>query len=42
MYEDKPKVIAVVGPTAVGKTWLVSQLTKDLGGEIVKIGRAHV
>lgn len=35
MQEDRPRVIAVMGPTAVGKTWLVSQLAKDLGGEIV-------
>ena len=35
MDEDKPKVIAVMGPTAVGKTGLVLQLAKDLGGEIV-------
>lgn len=35
MQAEKPKVIAVMGPTAVGKTGLVLQLAKDLGGEIV-------
>jgi len=35
MQTDKPKVIALMGPTAVGKTGLVMQLAKDLGGEIV-------
>mgnify|MGYP001546885716 FL=1 len=35
MSDERPRVIAVMGPTAVGKTWLVSQLTKDLGGEFV-------
>ena len=35
MQADKPKVIAVMGPTSVGKTRLVLQLAKDLGGEIV-------
>ena len=35
MQTDKPKVIAVMGPTSVGKTGLVLQLAKDLGGEIV-------
>jgi tRNA dimethylallyltransferase len=35
MRVEKPKVIAVMGPTAVGKSRLVLQLAKDLGGEIV-------
>jgi tRNA dimethylallyltransferase len=35
MSEERPRVIAVMGPTAVGKTGLVLQLAKDLGGEIV-------
>jgi tRNA dimethylallyltransferase len=35
MQAEKPKVIAVMGPTAVGKTGLVLQLAKDLSGEIV-------
>jgi tRNA dimethylallyltransferase len=42
MDEDKPKVIAVVGPTAVGKTRLVSKLTKDLGGEIVNADSVQI
>lgn len=32
---DKPKIIAVVGPTASGKTALSIALAKGLGGEIV-------
>ena len=32
---DKPKVIAVVGPTASGKTWLGVELAKKYGGEVV-------
>ena len=35
MDEDKTKVIAIMGPTDVGKSGLVLQLAKDLGGEIV-------
>lgn len=35
MQAEKPKVIAVMGPTAVGKSGLVLQLAKDLSGEIV-------
>ena len=35
MSKERPRVIAVMGPTAVGKTGLVQQLAKDLGGEIV-------
>jgi tRNA dimethylallyltransferase len=31
-----------MGPTAVGKTWLVSQLTKDLGGEIVNADSVQI
>jgi tRNA dimethylallyltransferase len=42
MQADKPKVIAVMGPTAVGKTWLVSQLTKDLGGEIINADSVQI
>ena len=42
MQEDKPKVIAVMGPTAVGKTRLVSELAKDLGGEIVNADSVQV
>lgn len=39
---EKPKVIAVMGPTAVGKTGLVLQLAKDLGGEIVNADSMQV
>lgn len=35
MSVERPRVIAVMGPTAVGKTGCVLQLAKDLGGEIV-------
>ena len=35
MEEEKPGVIAVMGPTAVGKTGLVLRLAKDFGAEIV-------
>jgi tRNA dimethylallyltransferase len=35
MSRGRPRVITVVGPTAVGKTGLVMQLARDLGGEIV-------
>ena len=31
----KPRVIAVVGPTASGKTWLGVELAKKYGGEVV-------
>ena len=42
MDEDKPKVIAVMGPTAVGKTRLVSELAKGLGGEIVNADSVQI
>lgn len=32
---DKPRVLAVVGPTASGKTWLGVQLAKIYGGEVI-------
>lgn len=32
---DKIKVLAVVGPTASGKTSLAAQLAKDYGGEVI-------
>ena len=35
MQAEKPKIIAVMGPTAAGKTGLVLQLANYLGGEIV-------
>ena len=31
----KPRVIAVVGPTASGKTWLGVELAKKYGGEVI-------
>ena len=35
MGDERPRVIAVMGPTAVGKTRLVLQLAKDVGAEII-------
>ncbi len=35
MTEDKPKVLAVCGPTASGKTWLGVELALKYNGEIV-------
>ena len=35
MPEDRINVIAVVGPTAVGKTRVAIEIAKSLGGEIV-------
>ncbi len=35
MGAERPRVIAVMGPTAVGKTGLALQLAKDCGAEIV-------
>ena len=32
---NKPKIIAVVGPTASGKTALSVALAKELGGEVL-------
>ena len=33
--DNKPKVLAVVGPTASGKTWLGVELAKIYGGEVI-------
>ena len=33
--DNKPFVLAVVGPTASGKTWLGVELAKEYGGEVV-------
>ncbi|MCQ2469857.1 MAG: tRNA (adenosine(37)-N6)-dimethylallyltransferase MiaA [Ruminococcus sp.] len=33
--ENKPKVLAVAGPTASGKTWLGIELAKLYGGEVI-------
>ena len=38
----KPKVIAVVGPTASGKTALAIKLAKELGGEIVSADSRYI
>ena len=35
MNENKPKVLAVAGPTASGKTWLGVELAKIYGGEVI-------
>ena len=32
---QKPRILAIVGPTAVGKTALAISLAKELGGEIL-------
>ena len=42
MSDERPRVIAIMGPTAVGKTWLLSKLTKDLGGEIVNADSVQI
>lgn len=42
MDEHKPKVIAVMGPTAVGKTGLVLRLAKNLGTEIINADSVQV
>ena len=42
MSGERPRVIALMGPTAVGKTGLVLQLAKDLGGEIVNADSMQV
>ena len=38
----KPKVIAVVGPTASGKTALAIRLAKDLNGEIISMDSMQI
>ena len=35
MAQNKPKILAVVGPTASGKSELAILLAKHLGGEVV-------
>jgi len=42
MSGERPRVIAVMGPTAVGKTGLVLQLAKNLTGEIVNADSMQV
>ena len=38
----KPKVIAVVGPTASGKTKLAIDLAKQINGEIISADSRYV
>jgi tRNA dimethylallyltransferase len=40
--DKKPKVVAVVGPTAVGKSALVLQLAKSFGAEIVNADSVQI
>jgi tRNA dimethylallyltransferase len=40
--EEKPKVIAVVGPTVVGKTGLVLRLAEEIGAEVVNADSMQV
>lgn len=35
LNQSKPRVLAVAGPTASGKTWLGVQLAKIYGGEVI-------
>jgi tRNA dimethylallyltransferase len=42
MGEDKPKVIAVMGPTAVGKTGLVVALAREFGAEVINADSMQV
>lgn len=35
MTKNKPRVLAVVGPTASSKTWLGVELAKEYGGEVI-------
>ena len=42
MRDKRPKVVAVVGPTAVGKSALVLQLAKGFGAEIVNADSVQI
>ena len=42
MKNQKPKVLAVVGPTASGKTSLAIQLAKEYDGEIISADSMQV
>jgi tRNA dimethylallyltransferase len=42
MEAEKPRVIAVMGPTAVGKTGLVLRLAKEFGAEIINADSMQV
>jgi tRNA dimethylallyltransferase len=39
---NKPHIVAVVGPTAVGKTSLAIELAKHLNGEIISCDSMQV
>ena len=40
--EKKPKIVIILGPTAVGKTKLALELAMDFGGEIVSADSMQV
>jgi tRNA dimethylallyltransferase len=40
--EEKPKIVIIVGPTAVGKTDLALELATDFGGEIISADSMQV
>ncbi|MFP3869286.1 MAG: tRNA (adenosine(37)-N6)-dimethylallyltransferase MiaA [Syntrophobacteria bacterium] len=42
MMEERPRVIAVMGPTAVGKSGLALQLAKELDAEVVNADSVQV
>lgn len=42
MAERKPRIVAVMGPTAVGKTGLVLRLAKEFGAEIINADSMQV
>lgn len=39
---DKPRIVAVIGPTASGKSAVAIQLAKELGGEIISVDSRQV
>ncbi|HSE84133.1 MAG TPA: tRNA (adenosine(37)-N6)-dimethylallyltransferase MiaA [Thermodesulfobacteriota bacterium] len=42
MTKDKPKIIAILGPTAVGKSNLGIEIAKKIGGEIINADSLQV
>ena len=40
--EKKPKIVIILGPTAVGKTELALELATDFGGEIISADSMQV
>ena len=40
--EEKPKIVIILGPTAVGKTELALELATDFGGEIISADSMQV